>query len=100
MPRTPILAFALLAACATPAPEYFGADRADVTVDGYRFTVYRKGDRAEVIRRDYLGLSARAEVPGLMVRAVRQATGCEPRADSMVTGLPGDTGEARFHIDC
>lgn len=91
----------LLAACgAQPAPQFFGATRHDITLGGIDFVVFRKDDRAEVIRMGYLTLAERAPVPQLMEEAVRRTTGCTPVPGSMVTGLPGDTGEARFRLDC
>ncbi|MFB2532405.1 hypothetical protein ACEYYB_00015 [Paracoccus sp. p4-l81] len=89
----------LLAACASPAPQFFGALRHDLTVGGIGFTVFEKDDRVEVIRHGYLPRAARDRVPGLMRQAVEQATGCRLRGD-LVTKLPGDTGEARGRIDC
>ena len=91
----------LLAACgASPAPQFFGAERHEVRLDGIDFVVFRKGDRAEVVRLGYLGRAARDAVPALMEEAVRVTTGCRALPGSKVTGLPGDTGEARFDIDC
>jgi hypothetical protein len=90
----------LLAACASPAPEFFGATRSEITLQGIRFVVLRKGDRAEVIRMGYLSRDERRPVPALMERAVTQATGCAVRPGSVRTGLPGDTGEARMSLDC
>lgn len=93
-------ALALLAACASPAPEFFGAVRHDLELGGIRFTVFWKGERAEVIRLGYLTRAQRAPVPALMIRAAEQATGCRVLPGSVVTGLPGDTGEARMDLDC
>jgi hypothetical protein len=90
----------LLAACASPAPEFFGATRSEVTLDGIRFVVLRKDDRAEVIRLGYLTRAERRPVPALMERAVTQATGCTVRPGTVRTGIPGDTGEARMSLDC
>lgn len=78
----------------------FGAVRSEVTVQGIRFVVFRKDNRAEVVRMGYLTRAERAPVPGLMLQAVEQATGCRARAGSVTTGLPGDTGEARMALDC
>ena len=94
----------LLAACASPAPQFFGADRHDVTLEGYRFTVFIKTDRAEVIRHGYLTRAQRDRVPDLMIRAAEQVSGCRvagPAAGIYRSpSLPGDTGEARFDLDC
>lgn len=94
----------LLAACASPAPQFMGAARHEVTLDGIDFVVFVTGDRAEVIRMGYLGRAARTRVPALMRRAAEQVSGCQVvgpltgRARS--PSLPGDTGEARFQLDC
>ncbi len=93
-------ALLLLTACASPAPEMFGATRSQVTLQGIDFVVFHKDDRAEVVRMGYLSRTERAPVPGLMVAAVEQATGCRVRPSSVTTGLAGDTGEARMQVDC
>ena len=90
----------LLAACASPAPEYFGATRHDIALDGIRFAVFHKGNEAEVIRLGYLTRQQRAPVPALMVRAAEQATGCAVIANSLHSRIPGDTGEARVSLQC
>ena len=90
----------LLTACASPAPEMFGATRSQVTLQGIDFVVFHKDNRVEVVRMGYLTRAERAPVPGLMIRAAEQATGCRVRPSSVTTGLPGDTGVARMRIDC
>ncbi len=96
-----ILALFLLSACVTtPHPTFFGASRSEVVEGGIRFTVFQKGERAEVVRLGYLTRAERAPVPALMERAAEQATGCRVVAGSMITRLPGDTGEARFRLNC
>lgn len=90
-----------LAACgASPAPQFFGATRHEVTMGGVDFVVFHKDERAEVVRLGYLTRARRAAVPELMVAATEKATGCRVIPGSMVTGLPGDTGEARFRLTC
>jgi hypothetical protein len=90
----------LLSACASPAPDMLGATRSSVTLQGIEFVVFRKDDRVEVVRMGYLTRAQRAPVPGLMIRAAEQVTGCRVRPSSVRTGLPGDTGEARMQVDC
>lgn len=90
-----------LSACvATPAPGFFGATRHDVTLEGIDFVVYHKDDRAEVLRMGYMTRRERDPVPRLMEQAIAATTGCRAIPGSMVTGLQGDTGEARFDLDC
>ncbi|WP_142661144.1 hypothetical protein [Paracoccus laeviglucosivorans] len=90
----------LLAACASPSVGFMGAVRHDVTVDGVDFAVFQNPTRAQVIRLGYLSRSNRARVPGLMVTAAAQATGCTPIPNSMVTKIPGDTGVAEIALRC
>lgn len=94
-----------LAGCgASPAPQFFGADRHEITLEGYRFTVFQKGEYAEVIRLGYLTRAERAPVPALMIEAAERTTQCRvtgPAAGRMRSpSLPGDTGEARFALNC
>ncbi len=77
-----------------------GAQRTDLTLDGVDFTVFHTATEAEVIRHGYLSRTAWARVPALMTRAAEQATGCQVDPGGFVTGLPGDTGEARMHLLC
>ncbi len=54
--RTALLV--ILAGCgASPAPQFFGAARYDLTLEGIRFTVFLKDDRAEVIRSSAVVIS-------------------------------------------
>jgi hypothetical protein len=94
----PFLLF--LSACATPAPDFFGAARHDVTRGGIDFVVYQQADAVEVVRMGYLSRSARAPVPRLMAEAAGEASGCRVIPGSMRTKIPGDTGVARFDLDC
>lgn len=94
------LALLLLAACATPAPQFFGAERHEVTRGGVRFVIFHSGSDAEVVRLGYLTRAERADVPRLMEEAAAEATGCRVIRNSMKTRIPGDTGEARFALDC
>jgi hypothetical protein len=91
----------LLAACgASPAPKFFGATRHDITLGGINFVVFQKDNAAEVVRLGYLTRAGRAPVPDLMAQAAEQTTGCKVIPGSMITGLPGDTGEAKFRLNC
>ncbi|WP_323008987.1 hypothetical protein [Paracoccus sp. (in: a-proteobacteria)] len=89
-----------LSACASPAPQFFGATRHDITLDGIRFVVFHDGAQAEVIRLGYLNRRARASVPELMAVAAEQTTGCKVIANSLRSRIPGDTGEARLSLRC
>lgn len=105
MSRLPTLILLLIfvlpvAACVSPAPEFFGASRHEVARGGIRFVVFRQGDWVEVVRTGYLTRAERAPVPGLMAEAAAAATGCRVIPGSMTTKIPGDTGVARFDLDC
>ena len=94
-----------LAGCdASPAPVFFGAKRHEVEIDGYRFAVFLKDNHAEVVRLGYLARPARDGVPARMIAAAEQASGCRvagPAAGPWRSpSLPGDTGEARFTLNC
>lgn len=95
-----ILLLFLTACGASPAPQFFGATRHEVTLGGISFVVFQKDDRAEVVRLGYLTRAERAPVPDLMIMAAEKITGCHVVPGPTVTGLPGDTGEARFRLDC
>lgn len=94
------LLFVLLTGCgASPAPQFFGAERFDITLQKIDFTVFLKDEDVEVIRLGYLAKAQRAPVPQLMRDAVEQTTGCRLIGE-LVPGLPGDTGEARGRVKC
>ncbi|GEK70906.1 hypothetical protein [Paracoccus denitrificans] len=95
-----LLLVLFLSACASPAPQFFGAVRHDITLEGIRFVVLHDGSRAEVIRLGYLGRRARAPVPDLMAIAAERTTGCTVIANSLRSRIPGDTGEARLSLRC
>jgi hypothetical protein len=96
-----VLSLLFLAACgATPAPDMFGATRTEVTRGGLTFVVFQQGSEVEVVRMGYLRRPERSPVPALMAEAAEEATGCRVIANSMTTKIPGDTGVARFALDC
>ncbi len=95
-----LLPLLVLAACVSPAPDFFGSTRQEVMRGGIRFVIYRSGAEVEVVRMGYLSRPARAAVPRLMAEAVEEATGCPVVPGSMTTKIPGDTGVARFDLNC
>ncbi len=99
MRHVPPLLF-LLSACATPAPDFFASARHDITRGGIDFVVFQQADGVEVVRRGYLTRAQRASVPQLMTEAAEAATGCHVLPGSIRTKIPGDTGVARFDLDC
>lgn len=105
MSRSSLFMCLFLIGCgASPAPQFMGAIRHDMTLDGIGFTVFVKADKAEVIRLGYLSRSDRNRVPPLMVRAAEVASGCKVAGPAgglyRSPSLPGDTGEQRFQLDC
>jgi hypothetical protein len=93
----PLALIVTLAACgAQPAPEFFGAQRVDTSVNGRNYTVFFTDDRVEVIR---LGYAVRGEHAGIradMIGLIPQVTGCKLNE----TSLKGDSGEMRASIRC
>jgi hypothetical protein len=91
------VAFLCLAACgASAAPEFIGATRTDVTVNGRDYTVYQKGERVEVIRLGYARRGEHQEIRATMIELIPRVTGCRLRDSS----LTGDSGEMRGSLDC
>jgi len=98
--RVILLLVLFLSACASPAPQFFGAQRHDITLEGIRFAVFHDASQAEVISLGYLGRDARAAVPERMVIAAERTTGCQAVPNSLRSRIPGDTGEARLSLRC
>jgi hypothetical protein len=93
----PIALFLFLAACgAQPAPQFFGAQRTDVTRDGRSYTVYQKGEAVEVIRLGYARRGAHQAIRAQMIALVPEVTGCALVASS----VQGDSGEMRGKLRC
>lgn len=94
--RTPLTALMLLAACASPATEFFGATRTDVTRDGRNYTVFQKDNRVEVIRLGYAKRGEHQAIRATMIALIPEVTGC----DLVETSLQGDSGEMRGSLRC
>lgn len=77
-----------------------GARRHELRVEGIGFVVFAREFEAEVVRMGYLPRARRGDVPALMAKAATEATGCVVIPNSMTTRIPGDTGVARFDLDC
>ena len=92
-----ILLTFLLAACgASPAPEFFGAKRTDITVNGRAYTVFQKDERVEVIRLGYAKRGEHQEIRATMIELIPRVTGCKLRENT----LQGDSGEMRGTLSC
>lgn len=87
----------LVAACAaSPAPEFSGATRTEVTRAGRQYVVYQKGDRVEVIRLGYARNGDHAAIRATMTALIPEVTGCALRPST----LQGDSGEMRGSLTC
>ncbi|MBC9245726.1 hypothetical protein H4P12_03130 [Paracoccus sp. 11-3] len=96
-----ILSLLLLSGCATPSPDMMDSVRREMTVDGMTFTVFHDFNEAEVVRMGgYMTMKERDRVPALISRAAELASGCRVIPGSMTARLPGDSGVARFELDC
>ena len=92
-----LLILLFLAACgAQPAPEFFGAQRADVVRNRHQYTVFFTENRVEVIRHGYAGRSEHQAIRAEMIALIPEVTGCTLRPAS----LKGDSGEMRGSIRC
>ena len=91
-----LLTVACLASCASPAPEFFGAEETRLTREGIRFAVFHSDRRAEVIRLDRIAARRHREMPALMVAVMQEATGCSV----VMPSLAGDTAEIRATLRC
>ena len=86
----------LLSACVSPAPEFFGATRTEVTVSGRDYVVLQKGERVEVIRLGYAHRGEHQDIRATMIELIPTVTGCTLRESS----LTGDSGEMRGSLNC
>jgi hypothetical protein len=91
-----VLSFALLACDASPAPEFFGAERSEHLRDGRKYVLYRKGTRFEVVRLGYARRGEHGAIRETMLALVPEVTGCRINAQS----LRGDSGEMRGSLIC
>lgn len=87
----------VLAACAaSPAPEFFGAQKVQVTRDGRTYSVWFTDRRVEVVRHGYARRGEHEGIRTTMVALIPQVTGCKLNERS----LTGDSGEMRGSIRC
>lgn len=94
--RILLVALLALAACDSPSPMLGRAEPTRLTVDGHDITVWRADDRVEAIRHGFVRRDRMADLRGTMMQAMRQATGCDLRKDS----VEGDIGVLRARLDC
>lgn len=94
--RALVLALALAACGASPAPEFLGAARRDVTVDGRQYTVFHTERRVQVIRHGWAARGEHQAIRAAMIGLVEPVTGCA----LLDRSLTGDSGEMRGSIRC
>lgn len=96
-PRTLIPLTLALAACgAQPAPEFFGASRDEVVVDGRQYVVFHTDKRVEVIRLGHARRGEHQKIRATMIGLVEPVTGCKLVESTLI----GDSGEMRGSIRC
>ena len=86
----------LTACAASPAPEFFGATKVDVTRDGRAYTVWHTDKRVEVVRHGYATAGQHQAIRATMIALIPEVTGCKLYEKS----LQGDSGEMRGTIRC
>ncbi len=95
--RRALLSLLLLAACAaSPAPNMWGAQSRDVTVDGRAYTVWWTTEEFEVIRHGWAGSGEHQQIRTTMLALVPQVTGCRMQEASVT----GDSGEIHGRLTC
>jgi len=91
-----ITALALLNGCVSAAPEFIGATRTDITLNGRDYAVYQKGERVSVIRMGYARRGEHQEIRATMIELIPVVTGCALREST----VQGDSGEMRASLSC
>ncbi len=92
-----LLPLLVLAACtASPAPEFFGARKAEVTRDGRAYSVWFTDRRVEVVRHGYARRGEHEGIRATMIALIPEVTGCKLNERT----LTGDSGEMRGSIRC
>ncbi|GLS85559.1 hypothetical protein GCM10010873_05320 [Cypionkella aquatica] len=92
-----LISLLLIAGCgAQPAPEFFGASRADVTRNGRQYAVYYTEKRVEVIRLGFAHRGEHDDIRAQIITLIPEVTGCKLNENS----LKGDSGEMRGSIRC
>jgi len=71
-------------------------DRHEISVNGSRFTIFRKDDRVEVYRTSAAVLPRRSQVFADAGQAIRETTGC----DVVQGSLTGDVALMKAELDC
>ncbi|NUB44445.1 hypothetical protein GEU84_008630 [Fertoebacter nigrum] len=91
------LVLLLLFACgASPAPQFMGAERHEVTRGGRQYVVFQKENQVEIIRLGYAKRGEHQAIRAEMIEIIPQVTGCT----LVPSTLQGDSGEMRGRIRC
>ena len=85
-----------LIGCASPAIEFSNAERSVVENNGLLYTVYKSGDRFQVIRTGYANLDRREQVESEMRGAVLSVTDCM----ILEQGFKGDDSIRQGRLAC
>ncbi|MGV6811730.1 MAG: hypothetical protein ACWA47_05755 [Brevirhabdus sp.] len=91
-----VLGLLTVGACDVPSPEFLSATQSEVTIDGVRYSVHRKGARAEAIKITRASVLNVTFTMDMGVRAIEAATGCRVRNGS----VQGDIVQLRATLDC
>lgn len=91
-----VFAFLSLNACDSPSVAFMGTEKTIVEIGGSRFAVHRRENKVEVYRTSFEMLPKRAEVFAKAELAIRQATGCRTRKNS----LQGDQALMKATLAC
>ena len=97
-----VSALTLLAACASPSPEFLGAPEQRVTIEGTQIAVFRKGDAAQAIRLDHASRAEQPAMPARLRAAIETVTGCAiaPGSEGPVLGLQNDSAVLTARLAC
>ena len=92
----------LLAACASPSPEFLGAPEQRVTIEGTQIAVFRKGDAAQAIRLDHASWAEQPKMPARLRAAIETVTDCAiaPGSEGPVLGLQNDSAVLTARLAC
>ena len=92
-----ILLLIVLSGCgASPAPEFFGATRTEISRNGRDYVLLQKDERVEIIRLGYAGRGEHQAIRATMIELIPLVTGCRLRERT----LQGDSGEMRASVTC
>ena len=91
-----VLLLMILAACDSPAPQFMGAQRTEVTRDGRTYVVHQQGEAVEVIRLGYARRGEHAAIRATMIDMIPVVTGCALIGST----VKGDSGELRARVNC